>query len=839
MLRKKTILLTRSLDLCVSCESCYAICSNNAIEMEFDNGQFLPKINEIKCKKCGLCLELCPGYDLSINLVTENKIEKKILGPILKCFTGYSKDYYTRNNSTSGGLITSLILELLKKKKYDYVFVLPFENVNNIPARLILTNNKKEIFKCAKSKYIPSSIYNIIKILKENHQSRFIIVGTACHIKGIKKIINNFNINKDNLLFLGLFCSYTLNYNFIDYIKKKYSNKEDPLVKLEYRTKDKFGWPGRPKIYLKSGKNLILERKERTSLTKYFQLNRCLYCLDKLNIEADISFGDCYIPEKESILGKSTIIIRTERGKDVFDKFSYLFNLEKEDIKNIYRSQNIKRISKRVEHLKIFLNENKSLFQKHYFKVEKENFKKYKINKKKIEWGKNKKYFMINISKFKKKIFYLLKGASNLLGQIIFIFLNGIFYYFKNKFFNYNTIPNFKKKKMSFCLIGSIGFSNKGSQALSFTSVDKLKNKYPKSEIFCFLTSMPLEFLKEKQKDIYNFNLQYWRRDFRLGILGFYKIILKNKNISKELLEAKKILKNTDAFIDISGYALSSQFGFLNSFDYLLNLIIASKYNIPYYIFPQSLGPFEYPFYVKILLFPLLKLYLTYPKIIYSREKQNQKYLEKFTKKKISYSVDIVLQNKGYNIQNILKSTYTPKMKNVKENSVGVIPNSKVFERVSKINFLQVYKKLIDYLVNAKNKHVYILMHSIKDKNICELIKKEVNYLNKVYLINEDYNAIELEAIIKGLDYIIVSRYHALVHSLKNGVPALVIGWADKYYELLLNFNQENYCFDVRNRLVIDELLGKLDNLDNNFKEQRKEILGKINNFKMINWEIL
>ena len=73
-------------------------------------------------------------------------------------------------------------------------------------------------------------------------------------------------------------------------------------------------------------------------LKKYFQLNRCLFCLDKLNHSADISFGDCYVKGKTD---KSSLIIRTKKGKDIFDKHRDLFELEKLDMQEIIESQEL------------------------------------------------------------------------------------------------------------------------------------------------------------------------------------------------------------------------------------------------------------------------------------------------------------------------------------------------------------------------------------------------------------------------------------------------------------------------------------------------------------------
>lgn len=46
---------------CCGCSSCAVKCPVDAIKMELDEeGFYYPKINDVLCKKCGLCLKVCP-----------------------------------------------------------------------------------------------------------------------------------------------------------------------------------------------------------------------------------------------------------------------------------------------------------------------------------------------------------------------------------------------------------------------------------------------------------------------------------------------------------------------------------------------------------------------------------------------------------------------------------------------------------------------------------------------------------------------------------------------------------------------------------------------------------
>jgi len=76
-------------------------------------------------------------------------------------------------------------------------------------------------------------------------------------------------------------------------------------------------------------------------LKDYFQLNRCRFCIDKFNQFADVSVGDCYIKGEEDFKGKSNIIIRTLKGKEIFESHKEIFNYKEIYSSQIYKSQKV------------------------------------------------------------------------------------------------------------------------------------------------------------------------------------------------------------------------------------------------------------------------------------------------------------------------------------------------------------------------------------------------------------------------------------------------------------------------------------------------------------------
>ena len=83
----------------------------------------------------------------------------------------------------------------------------------------------------------------------------------------------------------------------------------------------------------------------------------------------------------------------------------------------------------------------------------------------------------------------------------------------------------------------------------------------------------------------------------------------------------KNILENTDICVDISGYSLSSN-GVYNIFRLPIEHYGGPEIFHLHHILPQSIGPFRYSLTSKLVLYPLMKLYLKYPEKIWVREKE-------------------------------------------------------------------------------------------------------------------------------------------------------------------------------------------------------------------------
>lgn len=374
---------------------------------------------------------------------------------------------------------------------------------------------------------------------------------------------------------------------------------------------------------------------------------------------------------------------------------------------------------------------------------------------------------------------------------------------------------------------------NKGAEAMVYLAVDQLKKRYPSTEIVVLSTQ---DYKRSNtEKDKYDFEIL--PRDSHvlfplagghLKYKGYYiklkEAILFKKPYFKETKRLKYVLKNALMIVDISGFALSSQFNTGHSINYLSRIMIAKKYKIPYFIMPQSFGPFSYDEKIRTEINEMIKETLSYPKVIYAREEEGYNYLkETFNlENNLFLSMDSVLLSQKINLDNIFKTKPTVRdFQHVK--GVGIIPNVKTFSHGNKNNIIEAYRTLIEQLLES-DKVVYIIRHSYEDLQVCELIKNEFCDNNSVRLMNEDMSCLEFDKLVNNFDFIIGSRFHSIIHAYKNSVPSIAIGWATKYHELLSAFDQSEYIFDVRDDLDKIKLSSKLHLMLNNYNNESNKI---------------
>lgn len=313
-----TVVFTVENGLCISCGICAGICPKEAVSFSLTDGMYYPQIDSEKCVECGLCRNCCPGIRSA--KVQRNEPIEAVLGNIIACENAWSRDPELRHASASGGVVSEITRAVLASGLYECVFSLRgYDYSGQQKTELIHTNEYDPVQKdCVKSRYLPVSHENLIAYVKANRNSRVVVIGSPCALIGFLKIIDSLKLERENYLLIGLFCDSVFNYNAVKYIGDKFGQGRQ-LSGLHFKNKESGGWPGNMKLIFADNSYAYIDKAERSKIKNYFMPERCLYCIDKLNVSADISIGDNYTGEHSSELGSNTVIIRSERGMKAWD----------------------------------------------------------------------------------------------------------------------------------------------------------------------------------------------------------------------------------------------------------------------------------------------------------------------------------------------------------------------------------------------------------------------------------------------------------------------------------------------------------------------------------------
>jgi coenzyme F420 hydrogenase subunit beta len=315
-------------DLCISCGLCKVACPRKAIKIAYDNerGLFLPVIDEKICNKCGICLEVCYGFkvDDKFYLQLFNYKPSSIIGNYKNAYIGFAKNQELRFNSTSGGVVTALLMYLLEERIIDGAIVTKMDKFDPPMAKSFIATTARELLLASGSKYCPVSLADSFEKLE--YGKKYAVVGLPCQIYGIRKLSElNPKIRSSIYLYLGILCGGMPSYLGTRYLLKVYNMEKQRIRRFEYRGG---GWPGRLLIQGESE-----GKQKKVSITYpeywqgtfgYFKPFRCTICHIGFNEFSDISCGDAWLPEimAKDKIGTSLIITRTEIGEKIlYDAF--------------------------------------------------------------------------------------------------------------------------------------------------------------------------------------------------------------------------------------------------------------------------------------------------------------------------------------------------------------------------------------------------------------------------------------------------------------------------------------------------------------------------------------
>ena len=250
-----------------------------------------------------------------------------------KVYACYNKDKDVRLSSSSGAVFSSLAEYVLNKSGVVYGVAMSEDCYS---AEFIAVTNSEGLAKLRGSKYLQAKVGNIFKKVKVELQAGKLVLftGTGCQVNGLKKFLGK---DYNNLICMDVIChgapSPALWREYAHYQENKSGGK---LKGINFRCKDEswtdFGMKevlenipedSVDKLYISKDKDPYMQM----FLRDYCLRPSCYECAAKKEKMSDLTVADFWgikevAPEMNDGLGTSLVLIRTQKGQDVFDSIS-------------------------------------------------------------------------------------------------------------------------------------------------------------------------------------------------------------------------------------------------------------------------------------------------------------------------------------------------------------------------------------------------------------------------------------------------------------------------------------------------------------------------------------
>ena len=372
-------------------------------------------------------------------------------------------------------------------------------------------------------------------------------------------------------------------------------------------------------------------------------------------------------------------------------------------------------------------------------------------------------------------------------------------------------------------IIAGGGLVNKGAQAMTLISICELKKKFPDHRI-CLLT-WDASPAAQKKHAMYELELlEVPPLKFSQAARNPVKKALYTLRYRKSFTRVDKIYRNTDLLIDVSGYALGSNWSAKVCNDYLDCIEHALAYRIPVYLLPQSFGPFDYSDEAGRAIDARTRRLFPKVKRIFAREQEGYDALvSHYGLTNVSLTHDMVLASRIEDYSPALREKPVFELPLIPDNSIALIPNVRVGDSGAN-DPLAVYTAAIRCALE-RGVYVYLTYHSTQDRNLCTQLKESFAEDERVVLLDQDHSCMEFNELVKKFRFVVASRFHSIVHALKNGIPCVALGWATKYENLMGLFGPEGYVFDLRKPLDLATVEKAVADMAQTWQREREKIL--------------
>ena len=300
-------------EFCTGCGLCKSVLNAK----EFKDDKRFPKF-KIDKDNIEFFSNVCPAAGESA------KLNNSIWGGYKNYYYGYSKNDVIRHQASSGGILTSIAMYLIKSKKVDAIIHVQRGDEKPYETTIKLSRTEDDVLQHSGSRYaISSPLTSIKQIIKQDNTYAFI--GKPCDVSALRMYMQKYNDLQNIKYLFSFFCAGTPSEEAQHSLLCKLGcNDISDCKKLDYRGN---GWPGYTTCSFYDGRQTQLSYVESwgTILGRDIR-NSCKFCFDGIGLLADISCCDAWHlsddmqPNFKEAAGRNAIFARNEVGQKLLDE---------------------------------------------------------------------------------------------------------------------------------------------------------------------------------------------------------------------------------------------------------------------------------------------------------------------------------------------------------------------------------------------------------------------------------------------------------------------------------------------------------------------------------------
>ena len=309
--------------LCIGCGAC---ASGSPGGMEWDHyGQLKPTgpaawLGRRTERQAAIC-PFSPGAANEDLIAAERfpvaPLHDARLGRVEQCHVGHVAEPGFRDNGSSGGMVSWVAAELLRRGLVDGIaHVAPTDpDVDGRLFRYRISRSVAEVGQGAKSRYYPVDMAGVLDEIRRV-PGRYAVIGIPCFIKAVHLARADDPLLEERVTHvLGLFCGHMKSARLVDSFAEQMGADPEAVEAVNYRVKNAdrpANWY-RTQLSLRDGSAVEQDwwhLVEGDWGSGFFQNSACNFCDDVVAETADISFGDAWV-EPYSSDGRGTNVVVT------------------------------------------------------------------------------------------------------------------------------------------------------------------------------------------------------------------------------------------------------------------------------------------------------------------------------------------------------------------------------------------------------------------------------------------------------------------------------------------------------------------------------------------------